>query len=364
MAAGTGGHVIPGLAIARELRERGHTLSWLGTPSGMENKLVPAEHIELHRTSFDGLRGKGFMGAFLGGWQLLRAFAQSLSLIRKAKVDVVLGMGGYVCFPGGIAAAALGKPLVLVNADAGLLLSNKALLPFADAITFGFDSVDARAVKNAVLTGNPVRASIRAVSAPELRFAGRSGSLKLLVLGGSSGAKFLNETVPQALALMPESERPQLVHQTGAAHIAAVQANYAALGLKADLRAFIDDMAHELANCDAVLCRAGAITISELCAAGVASVLVPLVVSTTSHQARNAECLAGQGAAQHLPQAGLDASSLANVLRGLQRPALLQMAQAAKSLDRAGATQTIADLCETLHAATHGRAPSLGGRAS
>ena len=218
-------------------------------------------------------------------------------------------MGGYVCFPGGMMAALLGKPLVLVNADAALLLSNRALLPVADRVAFGFEGTDARRTKQAVVTGNPVRAEIEALPAPAERFAGRSGPLRLLVVGGSLGAKVLNETVPAALALIDPAARPEVTHQTGNAHHAAVSEAYARAGVKAQILPFIDDMAQRLADCDLMLCRAGAITVSELCAAGVPAVLVPLIVSTTSHQRDNAEVMAQHGAAIHLPQSELSAAA-------------------------------------------------------
>ena len=215
MAAGTGGHVIPGLAVAREMQARGWTVSWLGTTQGMENRLVPSSGIALDRIGFNGLRGKGLLHTLTGGLRLLGAFWSCLRILRRRSADAVLGMGGYVCFPGGLMAALLGKPLVLVNADAALLLSNRALLPVADRVAFGFDGAAARGTKNGVVTGNPVRAEIEALPAPALRCAGRSGPLRLLVVGGSLGARALNECVPQALALCPPAERPLVTHQTG-----------------------------------------------------------------------------------------------------------------------------------------------------
>jgi UDP-N-acetylglucosamine--N-acetylmuramyl-(pentapeptide) pyrophosphoryl-undecaprenol N-acetylglucosamine transferase len=248
-------------------------------------------------------------------------------------------------------AALLGKPLVLVNADAALLLSNRALLPVADRVAFGFDGAAARGTKNGVVTGNPVRAEIEALPAPALRCAGRSGPLRLLVVGGSLGARALNECVPQALALCPPAERPLVTHQTGQAHLATVQAGYASAGVQAELLPFIDDMAQRLAECDLVVCRAGAVTVSELCAAGVASVLVPLVISTTSHQRDNAEHMAARGAALHLPQSELAPQRLAELLRGLTRPALLAMAQKARALAMPRAAGRVADEIEDLVAA-------------
>jgi UDP-N-acetylglucosamine--N-acetylmuramyl-(pentapeptide) pyrophosphoryl-undecaprenol N-acetylglucosamine transferase len=346
MAAGTGGHVIPGLAVARQMQQRGWTVSWLATPSGMENRLVPPTGIELDRIPFAGLRGKGLVGGLRGVWTLFASFFASARILRARRADVVLGMGGYVCLPGGAMAALLRKPLVLVNADAALLLSNKALAPLARRIAFGFDGSAARQSAAAVVTGNPVRTEIAAMAPPAQRMAGRQGPLRVLVVGGSLGAKVLNDTLPKALALMPPAARPAVLHQCGSAHAAAVEAAYRDAGVQADILPFIDDMAQALSECDVVVCRAGAITVSELCAAGVASVLVPLVVSTTSHQRDNAQWMAERDAAIHLPQHELTPERLAALLAGLERPALLTMAQAARALARPDAAAKVAELIE------------------
>ena len=351
MAAGTGGHVIPGLAVAREMLARGWTVSWLGTTHGMENKLVPPSGIAMDNIAFSGVRGKGLLHTLSGGVRLLGAFWSCLRILRARRADAVLGMGGYVCFPGGLMAALLGKPLLLVNADAALLLSNKALLPVAERIAFGFDGPALAKLKNAVVTGNPVRAEIAALPEPAQRFAGRNGPLRVLVVGGSLGARALNEAVPQALALIDIAQRPRVTHQTGAANLEAVRAGYERAGVEAELRPFIDDMARQLADCDLIVCRAGAVTVSELCAAGVAAVLVPLVVSTTSHQRDNAQWLAGQGAGIHLPQAELSPKRLAELLAGLTREALLAMSTKARALAKPRAAACVADEIESLVAA-------------
>ncbi|HJV64071.1 MAG TPA: undecaprenyldiphospho-muramoylpentapeptide beta-N-acetylglucosaminyltransferase [Albitalea sp.] len=348
MAAGTGGHVIPGLAVAREMQQRGWSVSWLGTTHGMENKLVPPSGIAMDNIAFSGVRGKGLVHTLTGGLRLLAAFWSCLRILRRRHADAVLGMGGYVCFPGGVMAALLGKPLVLVNADAALLMSNKALLPVADRVAFGFDGADVAKIKRAVVTGNPVRAEIEALPEPVRRFAGRSGPLRLLVVGGSLGAKALNEALPQALALIDEARRPQVTHQTGQANHASVQAAYAQAKLQAEVLPFIDDMAQRLADCDLIVCRAGAVTVSELCAAGVAGVLVPLVVSTTSHQRDNAQWLASHGAGIHLPQGELTPRKLADLLASLTREALLSMATKARALARPKAAARVADQIEGL----------------
>ena len=351
MAAGTGGHVIPGLAVAREMRSRGWSVSWLGTTTGMENRFVPPAGIALDTISFTGLRGKGLLHTLTGGMRLLGAFWSCLKILRTRRADAVLGMGGYVCFPGGMMASLLGRPLLLVNADAALLLSNKLLLPLADCVAFGFDGDAARRTRNSVVTGNPVRAEIEALPEPALRFEARSGALRLLVVGGSLGAKVLNECVPQALALVGEAQRPVVMHQCGTAQLDEVLASYRRLGIRAEVAPFIDDMAEQLGACDVMICRAGAVTVSELCAAGVAAVLVPLIVSTTSHQRDNAQWLASQDAGVHLPQAELTPRRLADLLSGLTRPRLLAIAQKARALARPHAAARVADELERLVAA-------------
>ncbi|MCW5634793.1 MAG: undecaprenyldiphospho-muramoylpentapeptide beta-N-acetylglucosaminyltransferase [Rubrivivax sp.] len=360
MAAGTGGHVMPGLAVAREMQQRGWTVSWLGTTHGMENRLVPPPQAEggvaMDRLAFSGLRGKGFVHTLTGGMRLLKAMWDSLRILRRRGADAVLGMGGYVCFPGGLMASLLNKPLVLVNADAALLLSSKSLLPLADAVAFGFDGEAARQARRGLVTGNPVRAEIEALPAPAERYAGRSGPLALLVVGGSLGARVLNETLPAALALLAPGERPRVVHQTGGMHLEAVRADYERAGVAADVLPFIDDMPARLAACDVMICRAGAITVSELTAAGVPAILVPLIVSTTAHQRDNAEWLAAQGAAIHLPQVDLTAERLAQLLRTLERPRLLEMATKARALARPRAAARVADEIERLVAMRAGKA--------
>ena len=347
MAAGTGGHIIPGIAVARELQRRGWSVSWLGTTTGMENRLVPPTGIALDRLAFSGMRGKGLLHSLGGGLRLIRAFWDAAAVLRRRGASAVLGMGGYVCLPGGLMANLLRKPLLLVNADAALLLSNKVLLRFADRVAFGFEG-PAAAVRQGLVTGNPVRAEIEALPAPGERFAGRSGPLQLLVVGGSLGAQVLNQTLPAALALLPAEQRPRVVHQTGTQQLDAVRAAYALHGVEAEVLPFIDDMAARLAVCDLIVCRAGAVTVSELCAAGVPSLLVPLVLSTTAHQRDNAEYMAGHGAALHWPQSGLTAESLSAQLHTLSREVLLAMANKARALARPHAAARVADELERL----------------
>ncbi|HEY3633526.1 MAG TPA: undecaprenyldiphospho-muramoylpentapeptide beta-N-acetylglucosaminyltransferase [Caldimonas sp.] len=349
MAAGTGGHVIPGLAIAAEMKRRGWSVSWLGTQAGLENRLVPPAGIALDRLAFGGMRGKGLLGNALGALRMLGAFFASARIFRRVRADAVVGMGGYVCLPGGWVAWLMRKPLLVVNADATLLLSNRALAPIARRIAFGFDGDSARSAgAKAVVTGNPVRAAIEVLADPAQRFAGRAGALRLLVVGGSLGARILNECVPQAIALMGAGERPRVAHQTGEAGRDAVRAAYVAAGVDAEVLPFIDDMATRLGECDLIVCRAGAITVSELCAAGVAAVLVPFVASTTSHQRDNAVWMAAREAAIHLPQGELSPGRLADLLSGLTRDALLAMATKARALARPHAAARVADQIEAM----------------
>jgi UDP-N-acetylglucosamine--N-acetylmuramyl-(pentapeptide) pyrophosphoryl-undecaprenol N-acetylglucosamine transferase len=348
MAAGTGGHIIPGLALAREMQGRGWSVSWLGTTHGMENQLVPASGIALDVIDFSGLRGKGPLHTLTGGLRLLKAFWDCLVILRRRGAHAVLGMGGYVCFPGGLMAALLNKPLLLVNADAALLLSNRWLLPIADRVAFGFAGEAAAKARNAVVTGNPVRTEIEALPEPALRYAGRAGPLRLLVVGGSLGAQALNQALPQAVALLAAAERPCITHQTGSVQLASVQDAYAAAGISAEVLPFITDMPRRLAECDVMVCRAGASTVSELCAAGVPALLVPLIASTTAHQRDNAQWLVAHGAALHLPQTELTPQHLADMLSGLNRPALLAMAERARGLARPQAAARVADEIEKL----------------
>jgi len=348
MAAGTGGHIFPGLAIAQTMHARGWQVSWLGTTHGMEADLVPRHGLRFDAIDFGGLRGKGWRHTVSGVAKLLKSFALCRRILRQTQPDVVLGMGGYVTVPGGLMARLAGVPLALVNADAALLMSNKVLVPFAQKILFGFDAAgDAPAGKSQV-TGNPVRKEISTLPAPALRYAARTGPLQLLVVGGSLGARVLNEAVPQALALLPREGRPVVVHQAGKQQFAALAKAYADVGVEAEVLPFIEDMASRYATADLVICRAGAITVSELCAAGVASVLVPLVVSTTSHQRDNAHWMAHHHAATHLPQTEMTAQSLAALLQNTTRAGCQQQAQAAYRQGKREANAAIAAVLEEL----------------
>jgi UDP-N-acetylglucosamine--N-acetylmuramyl-(pentapeptide) pyrophosphoryl-undecaprenol N-acetylglucosamine transferase len=352
MAAGTGGHIFPGLAIAQTMQARGWQVSWLGTMHGMERELVPRHGIEMDSIDFAGLRGKGLMHSISGVRKMAAGFVNCLSILGRRKPDVVLGMGGYVTVPGGVSAKLKGVPLVLVNADAALLLSNKTLAPLASRVLFGFPADFGSASQKAIVTGNPIRREISTLPEPALRYATRSGPLRILVVGGSLGAKALNECLPAALARIPSDKRPIVTHQSGKQHIEVLRAAYGQAQVQAEVVDFIDDMPRRYAEADLVICRAGAITVSELTAAGVASVLVPLVVSTTSHQRDNAQWMASQQAAIHLPQSGLTPDHVAALLQDMTRETCLRMAQAAYRLGQREANEAIANVLEELSGST------------
>ena len=348
MAAGTGGHIFPGLAIAQTMQARGWQVSWLGTARGMERDIVPKHGIDMDTIEFMGLRGKGLMHTVRGVFTLLAGFGSCFRILGRRKPHIVLGMGGYVTVPGGVIAKLRSVPLVLVNADAALLLSNKTLAPLAKRVLFGFPADFGRAANKALVTGNPVRKEIIALPVPTARYAGRSGPLRILVVGGSQGAKVLNDCVPAALVLIPAAQRPTVTHQSGKQHIGVLRKAYADVQVQAEVVDFIDDMPRRYAEADLVICRAGAITVSELTAAGVASVLVPLMVSTTTHQRNNACWMAEQKAAIHLPQSDMNAQQLATLLQGITREQCLAMAQAAYEHGKRDANDAIANVLEKL----------------
>jgi UDP-N-acetylglucosamine--N-acetylmuramyl-(pentapeptide) pyrophosphoryl-undecaprenol N-acetylglucosamine transferase len=341
MAGGTGGHVFPALAVADCLRADGWRVVWLGARTGMEATVVPQRGYEMAWIRFSGLRGKGLLAKLLLPLNLLVAFWQSLRAIRVHRPDVVLGMGGYIAFPGGMMAALLGRPLVIHEQNSIAGLANRVLAGVADRILVAFPG----ALPRSRLVGNPVRDAIASVPAPAARFAGRSGPLRVLVVGGSLGAAALNEVVPKALALLPPDARPRVTHQSGARHLDALRANYAAAGVAGTLVAFIDEMAEAYADADVVLCRAGATTVAELAAAGVPAILVPFPFAVDDHQTTNARYLAEQGAAVLVQQRSLTPEKLADTLRGLTRPALAAMAEKARALGRPDAARAVAEAC-------------------
>jgi UDP-N-acetylglucosamine--N-acetylmuramyl-(pentapeptide) pyrophosphoryl-undecaprenol N-acetylglucosamine transferase len=348
MAAGTGGHIFPGLAIAATMQARGWEVSWLGTEHGMERDLVPKTGIAMDTIAFAGLRGKGLKHTVTGVLRMLASFKTCSAIFARRKPGIVLGMGGYVTVPGGWTAKLRGVPLVLLNADAALLLSNKTLAPIAERVLFGFPADFGSAANKAVVTGNPVRKEITDLMPPAQRYAQHSGALKVLVVGGSLGAQALNDALPAALALIPAALRPVVTHQSGKKNIDALRSNYAKANVDAEVVDFINDMPRRYADADLVICRAGAITVSELTAAGVASVLVPLLVSTTTHQRDNARWMEQQQAAIHLPQSALTAQGLADLLQNMTREKCTQMAEAAYANGRRDANAAIADVLEKL----------------
>lgn len=348
MAAGTGGHIFPGLAIAAEMQARGWSVSWLGTKTGMEGAIVAKHGISMDQLDFTGLRGKGLKHSISGAFKLLTSFFACIDIVRRRRPNVVLGMGGYVTVPGGVSSALMGKPVVLMNADAPLLLSNKALKPFAKKLMFGLPSNAPMQEKKFVFTGNPIRREICELALPQVRYAQHQGPLKILVVGGSLGARVLNEVVPDALALIPVENRPLVTQQSGKQHVNDLRQRYANNGVQAELVDFIDDMPRRYAEADLVICRAGAITVSELTAAGVASVLVPLVASSTSHQKANAEWLSQAGGAIHVPQTELTAARLAELIQSMTREHCQQLATQAYQLGRRDASAAIAAILEEL----------------
>ena len=341
MAGGTGGHIFPALAVADQLRDRGWRIVWLGSKAGMESKLVPQYGFDIEWVRFSGLRGKGLLRLVLLPLNLLIACWQSARAIFRVRPDVVLGMGGYISFPGGLMAALLARPLVLHEQNSVAGLANKVLARFADRILVAFP----RALKNAEWTGNPVRSAIAQLPVPGQRFRNRTGNLKVLVVGGSLGAQALNETMPRALALIPQSHRPEVTHQAGEKHLATLEIAYREAGVSATVLAFIRDMSLAYATADVVICRAGALTVSELAAAGIAGVLVPLPTAVDDHQTFNARYLADRSAAVLLPQAELTPRKLADMLLGFTREKLLDMANRARALGKPDAAQIVAEHC-------------------
>lgn len=346
MAGGTGGHIFPGLAVAQALREAGWRVHWLGAPGSMEHDLVTPRGFAFESVDFSGVRGKGLRTLVLLPLRLLRAFWQSLQVVRRVQPNVVLGMGGYISFPGGMMASLLGKPVVLHEQNSVAGLANKVLAQVADRVFTAFPAV----FKTGQWVGNPLRSAFTQQAAPAERFAARTGPLRVLVIGGSLGAKALNDTVPQALALLPAAMRPVVTHQSGAKQIEAVRANYKAAGVQADLTPFIDDTATAFAQADLVICRAGATTVTEIAAVGAAALFVPFPFAVDDHQTTNAQFLVAQGGGWLVSQADLTAQALAQRLSGLTRESLLQCAQKAYAQKKTNATRELVMACEELAA--------------
>jgi UDP-N-acetylglucosamine--N-acetylmuramyl-(pentapeptide) pyrophosphoryl-undecaprenol N-acetylglucosamine transferase len=347
MAGGTGGHVYPAMAVADALKAKGWKIVWLATEGGMENRLIDGKGYAVATIQMRGVRGNGVLRWLMLPKRLWVACRQSLTALREHRPDVVLGMGGFAAFPGGLMSWIKRRPLVIHEQNSVAGLTNKALSRFARRVLAAFPSAFG---DKATLVGNPVRSDIVGTALPDERFVGRSGRLRLLVVGGSLGAQVLNEVVPQALALLPPEQRPRVIHQAGVKHIDTLNDNYARAGVEAETRAFIDDMAGMYAWSDLVICRAGALTIAELAAVGVASVLVPFPHAVDDHQTGNARYLSDQGAAVLMPQPELTPQTLAQLLQNFNRETLLAMANKARALGKPYATEAVAGICEELAA--------------
>jgi UDP-N-acetylglucosamine--N-acetylmuramyl-(pentapeptide) pyrophosphoryl-undecaprenol N-acetylglucosamine transferase len=344
MAGGTGGHIFPGLAVAEALRARGWRVHWLGAPNSMEAQLVPPRGFPLETIDFGGVRGKGIKTLVLLPLKLLRAFWQSIQVVRRVRPQVVVGLGGYITFPAGMMSVLLGKPLVLHEQNSVAGMANKVLAGVADRVYSAFPQV----LKKGEWVGNPLREAFLRQPPPEERFAGRSGPLKVLVVGGSLGARALNEIVPQALARIPAAARPWVVHQSGAKQIDELRANYAQAGVEADLTPFIEDTASAYAEADLVICRAGASTVTELAAVGAPALFVPFPHAVDDHQTTNAKFLVDAGGGWLVQQRELTPDQLAAMLGSLTREALLQRALAAKRMQKTQATEQVVAACEDL----------------
>lgn len=346
MAGGTGGHIFPGLAVAQALREQGWRVHWLGAPGSMEARLVPTYGFALETIDFGGVRGKGLATLALLPLRLLKAFWQSLAVVRRVKPDVLVGFGGYITFPGGMMGVLAGKKLVLHEQNSVAGAANKVLAGIADRVFTAFP----HALKKSTWVGNPLREDFLHQPDPAQRFAGRSGPLKVLVVGGSLGAKALNDIVPQALALIPAEVRPEVVHQSGAKQIDALRANYEAAGVQAELVPFIDNMAQAFADADLVICRAGASTVTEIAAVGAAAIYVPFPHAVDDHQTHNARFLVDAGGGWLIQQHALNAQKLAEMLQNMQRSELLNAALKAKTMQKIDATHAVVAACEEIAA--------------
>jgi len=341
MAGGTGGHIFPGLAVAEYLRICGWRVSWLGNKNGMEYRLVKACDFPFEAVEFGGLRGKGMKAKFMLPFNLLRAGIQSWKIMRRVKPSVVLGMGGYITFPGGLVSKILKRPLVLHESNSVAGSANRVLAKVAMRTLAGFPN----AMADAEWVGNPIREEFDHLAAPAQRYGQRQGNLSILVLGGSLGAAALNEAVPAALALMSKESQPSVIHQAGDKHLADLQKRYADLGVEADIRPFIDDMPSAYAQADLVICRSGAMTVSELATCGVASCLIPFPHAIDDHQTANAKFLSEANAAVLLPQKNLNAHDLAFMIQNFSREDLKLMAERAYALAKPHATQRVAEIC-------------------
>ena len=346
MAGGTGGHIFPGLAVAQALRDKSWRVHWLGGPDSMESRLVPARGFAFETVDFSGVRGKGVTTLVLLPLRLLKAFWQSIQVVRRVQPDVVIGLGGYISFPAGMMSVLLGKPLVLHEQNSVAGMANRVLAGVADRVFSAFPQV----LTKARWIGNPLRAEFLQQPGPQQRLGSRSGPLRLLVVGGSLGAKALNDVVPQALAFIAPGQRPVVIHQSGARQIDQLRANYAAAGVEAELVPFIDDMAQAFADADLVVCRAGASTVTEIAAIGAAAVFVPFPFAVDDHQSGNARFLVDAGGGWLVQQKDLTPEWLAGLLESTGRVELIERALKAKAMEMTTATTDIVAACEELAA--------------
>jgi UDP-N-acetylglucosamine--N-acetylmuramyl-(pentapeptide) pyrophosphoryl-undecaprenol N-acetylglucosamine transferase len=346
MAGGTGGHVFPALAVAKVLRERGVAVVWLGVPGSMESRVVPANGFPMEWVRIAGLRGKGLLAWLVAPVRVLKGVFQVMAVLRRVRPRAVIGLGGYVSGPGGIAAWMLRIPLLIHEQNAVAGLTNRMLARLGAQVLEGFpDSFGARVKARCI--GNPVRADIAAVAEPKLRFAGRESRSRLLVLGGSQGAQRLNSVVPQALAGLDPGNRPQVRHQAGERGLEAARTAYLEARVEAEVLPFIDDMAAAYAWADLAVCRAGALTISELQAAGLGALLVPFPAAVDDHQTRNADLMVRIGAARVMQERDLTSERLGACLAALtaSRANMLKMAEAARGVRVIDAAAQLADAC-------------------
>ena len=349
MAGGTGGHVFPALALARLLRERSLEVIWLGTTRGLESRLIPSEGIPIEQLSVGGLRGKGVLTWLAAPFRLMLALLQALSVMRRYRPLVVVGLGGFVTGPGGVAAWLTRRPLLIHEQNAVAGLTNRILAHLARQVLEAFPGSFGSDVHARVI-GNPVRADISALPPPAARFAARSGPVRILVIGGSQGAMRLNAVVPFALKRLSGSLAFDVRHQAGERWVDAARANYAQAGVRADVRPFIEDMSAAYGWADLVICRAGALTVSELAAVGIGAILVPFPGAVDDHQAYNAQYLVREGAAVVIPDRELTEERLASELQRLcgGRGKLLAMAERARLLAKPGAADELAASCMEL----------------
>ncbi len=347
MAGGTGGHIFPALAVADYLKKNGWRVVWLGTKGGMEESLVLRKGYDIKFIDFSGLGRKNLMAWVTLPIRLLFALWQSGKLLFILRPDVVLGMGGYPAFPGGVMASFLNKPLLIHEQNSIPGLTNKILAKLADRVLIGFpDSIKDK--NKVIFSGNPVRSEINQLDEPDSRYGVRDGNLKILVIGGSLGAQALNIVVPKALQLIPENVRPDVVHQGGDKHLGTLNKNYLESGVEGELVDFIDNIAIRYSECDLVICRAGALTISELSSVGIASILVPYPYAADDHQIYNAKFLSSYGAAVMLLESELTPHSLAKLLSDFTRKKLLKMAIKARELSMPNATRIVAEECVSI----------------